>query len=65
MYTTQKQVRRAFWQDWRVGYFKPLHVTPRRITDYSGNGIWTAASRDEIASLARAIIAKVEGGKPC
>lgn len=38
MYTTQEQVRHAFWQAWRHGQFKGLHVTPRRIVNYSGNG---------------------------
>lgn len=38
MLTTQKQVRHAFWQAWREGQFKGWHVTPRRITDHSGNG---------------------------
>lgn len=38
MYTTQKQVREAFWQAWRDGQFKGMNVTPRRITNYSGNG---------------------------
>lgn len=38
MMTTQKQVRKAFWQAWRDGQFKGLNVTPRRITNYSGNG---------------------------
>lgn len=38
MYTTQKQIRAAFWQAWREGQFKGLNVTPRRITNYSGNG---------------------------
>jgi hypothetical protein len=36
MYTTQKQVRAAFWE--MVREFKPQGVTPRRITNYSGNG---------------------------
>ena len=38
MLTTQKQVRQRFWQSWREGYFKGLSVTPKRITNYSGNG---------------------------
>jgi hypothetical protein len=38
MLTTQKQVRKAFWDAWRRGEFKGLSVTPRRITNYSGNG---------------------------
>lgn len=38
MYTTQKQVRKAFWDAWRRGEFSGLHVTPKRITNYSGNG---------------------------
>jgi hypothetical protein len=36
--TTQKQVRKAFWGAWRAGQFTGLHVTPRKITNYSGNG---------------------------
>ena len=36
--TTQRQVRKAFWQAWREGQFKGLSVTPRRITNYSGEG---------------------------
>lgn len=38
MYTTQRQVRHAFWQAWREGWFRGLHVTPHRITNYAGNG---------------------------
>lgn len=38
MYTTQKQVRSAFWQAWREGQFRGMNVTPKRITNYSGNG---------------------------
>jgi len=38
MYTTQKQVREAFWDAWRDGQFKGMNVTPRLITDYSGKG---------------------------
>jgi hypothetical protein len=38
MMTTQRQVRAAFWQAWRNGEFAGLHVTPKRITNYSGNG---------------------------
>lgn len=38
MFTTQKQVRAAFWDAWRDGQFKGLNVTPKRITNYSGNG---------------------------
>jgi hypothetical protein len=38
MYTTQKQVRSAFWQAFREGQFKGMNVTPKRITNYSGNG---------------------------
>ena len=38
MITTQKQVRKAFWDAWREGQFKGLSVTPKRITNYSGNG---------------------------
>ena len=38
MYTTQAQVRKAFWEAWRAGLFTGLHVTPKRITNYSGNG---------------------------
>ena len=36
--TTQKQIRAAFWQAARDGQFAGLNVTPRRITNYSGNG---------------------------
>lgn len=38
MYTTQKQLRQAFWQAAKSGAFQPLNVTPKRITNYSGNG---------------------------
>lgn len=38
MYTTQRQVRRAFWQAWREGQFQGVDITPRKITNYSGNG---------------------------
>ncbi len=38
MMTTQKQVRAAFWQAWRNGEFRGMNVTPKRITNYSGNG---------------------------
>jgi hypothetical protein len=38
MMTTQKQVRTAFWKAWRDGHFGTLHVTPRKIPNYSGNG---------------------------
>lgn len=38
MLTTQKQVRKAFWDAWRNGQFQGLNVTPKRIRDYSGNG---------------------------
>lgn len=38
MITTQKQVRQAFWAAWREGAFSGMDVTPRRITNYSGNG---------------------------
>ena len=38
MMTTQKQVRQAFWQAWRDVQFQSLSVTPKRITNYSGNG---------------------------
>lgn len=38
MLTTQKQVRKSFWDAWRNGEFKGLSVTPRRIPNYSGNG---------------------------
>lgn len=37
MLTTERQVRKAFWNAWRRGEFHP-NVTPRRITNYSGNG---------------------------
>jgi len=36
--TTQKQVRKAFWDAWRRGEFAGLSVTPKRIRNYSGNG---------------------------
>ncbi len=36
--TTQRQVRMAFWDAWRAGQFLGVHVTPKRITDYSGHG---------------------------
>jgi hypothetical protein len=36
--TRQTQVRKAFWQAWREGQFRGLGATPRRITNYSGNG---------------------------
>jgi hypothetical protein len=35
-YTTQAQVRKAFWE--MVREFKPAGVTPRQITSYSGKG---------------------------
>ncbi len=38
MMTTQKQVRQAFWDAWRNGEFAGMSVTPKRITNYSGNG---------------------------
>jgi len=38
MLTTQKQVRSAFWAAWRAGEFGVLNVTPKRITNYAGNG---------------------------
>ena len=38
MMTTQRQVRKAFWDAWREGQFKGLSVTPRRIPNYAGNG---------------------------
>ena len=38
MYSTQRQVRKAFWQAWREGQFRGMNVTPKRITNYSGNG---------------------------
>lgn len=38
MFTTQKQVRAAFWECARNGDFAPLDVTPRKIRNYSGNG---------------------------
>ena len=37
MYTTQKQIRAAFWAAWRRGEFHGLNVTPRKITNCSGN----------------------------
>ncbi len=36
--TTQKEVRKAFWNAWRDGQFQGMNVTPRKITNYSGNG---------------------------
>ena len=36
--TTQKQVRQAFWVAARRGDFAGMNVTPKRITNYSGNG---------------------------
>lgn len=36
--TTQRQVRKAFWDAWRRGEFNGLYVTPHKITNYSGNG---------------------------
>ena len=38
MYTTQRQIRKAFWDAWRRGEFRGLDVTPRQIKNYSGNG---------------------------
>ena len=38
MYTTQKQIRKAFWQAAKAGEFLPLRVTPKKIANYSGNG---------------------------
>lgn len=38
MLTTQRQVRAAFWDAYRNGEFRGLNVTPKRITNYSGNG---------------------------
>jgi len=38
MYTTQKQVRQAFWYAHKSGQFEGMNVTPKRITNYSGNG---------------------------
>ena len=38
MYTTQKQIRAAFWAATRRGEFQPLRVTSKQITNYSGNG---------------------------
>jgi len=35
-YTTQRQVRKAFWDAWRRREFRGLDVTPRQVTDYSG-----------------------------
>jgi hypothetical protein len=52
MLTTQRQVRKAFWQAARFGYFQPLEVTPRRITNYSGNG--KMHNTDRIISTSRA-----------
>ena len=38
--TTQKQVRKAFWDAVRNGEFiaMDMNVTPKRIPNYSGNG---------------------------
>jgi hypothetical protein len=36
--TTQRQIRAAFWDAARRGQFGRLNVTPKRITNYSGNG---------------------------
>ena len=36
--TTQKQVRQAFWEAYRRGDFAGLNVSPRKITNFSGNG---------------------------
>lgn len=38
MYTTESQVRKAFWEAARNGMFGSLNVTTRRITNYAGNG---------------------------
>ena len=38
MYTTQSQVRRAFWAAAKAGLFAGMSVTPWKITNYSGNG---------------------------
>ena len=38
MYTTQAQIRKAFWQAARDGYFQGMDVTPRKIPNYSENG---------------------------
>ena len=38
MLTTQRQIRKAFWDAWREGQFKGLSVTPRRIPNYVGDG---------------------------
>jgi hypothetical protein len=38
MYTTQKQVRDAFWDAADEGQFRGLSVTRKRIPNYSGNG---------------------------
>lgn len=38
MYTTQKQIRTAFWQAYRRGDFQLLRATPKLVTNYSGTG---------------------------
>jgi hypothetical protein len=38
MYTTQKQIRAAFWAAAKRGEFQPLRVTSKQIANYSGNG---------------------------
>lgn len=39
MYTTQRQVRKAFWDAVKRGEFNSeLNITSRKITNYSGNG---------------------------
>lgn len=38
MYTTQVQIRKAFWRAAKDGEFAGLSVTPWKITDYAGTG---------------------------
>lgn len=38
LYTTQEQVRSAFWQAAKRGDYGSLNVTTKRIPNYSGNG---------------------------
>ncbi|MGO8792905.1 MAG: hypothetical protein ACLQVL_36720 [Terriglobia bacterium] len=38
MYTTQREVRNAFWQAAHDGQFAGMDVTRNKITDYSGKG---------------------------
>jgi hypothetical protein len=38
MYTTQREVRNAFWQEVHDGAYAGLDVTRNLITDYTGKG---------------------------